>query len=395
MARPDDKYRPMHITLTANTDWYLFNFRRDLARALREAGYRGEHGVPGWALRGAPAGRGLRSADLPRAGHGFSVAANLRALGDITAAYRELAPDLVHLFTPLCVLLGSIAAQRCGVPTSRRPHRPGACVYLHLVKARLARPVLRRLFRRELQRPGTAVIFQNEADRDELMAAGVVRAEQCTWCGARGWISSGSGPGRSAKDVPAETSSAPPDRVVIVFASRLLREKGIMELVEAFARVRDEVPDAELWIAGKAYPRQPHQPERRRGEALAQKPGVQLLGHVEDMPGLFAQVDIVALPSYREGTPKVLLEAAACGLPIVATDIPGCRGVVEEGDSGYLVPVRDVGALAGALLRLCADAGLRARFGQRGRELMLAGFSMDKVVADTLAVYKSLADFLI
>ncbi len=105
---------------------------------------------------------------------------------------------------------------------------------------------------------------------------------------------------------------------------------------------------------------------------------------------VFLQSHIVCLPSYREGVPKVLIEAAACGLPIITTDTPGCREIVRHGDNGLLVPVRDAGALADALRRLIEDTELRHRMGARGREIAVAEFSVEKVINETLAVYREL-----
>ena len=112
--------------------------------------------------------------------------------------------------------------------------------------------------------------------------------------------------------------------------------------------------------------------------------------HVEDMAALLHTVDIVTLPSHREGTPKILLEAAACALPLVATDIPGCWGVVEDGVSGFLVPVNDPEALAGRLLELCEDPTRRDRMGREGRRLMQEHFSTRQVIEETFAVYRAL-----
>ncbi|MEE4173062.1 MAG: glycosyltransferase family 4 protein [Xanthomonadales bacterium] len=392
----------MHITLTANTDWYLYNFRLDLARAAVAAGHTVSLVCPGGPyverLRGE--GYEVRTYTLPP--HSFSLAGNRRSLADITRAYRDLEPDLVHLHTPICVLLGSLAATKLGTP-----YRVAALTGLGHVftsdslKARAARPVLRHLFRRELGRPGSAVIFQNESDRAELIGAGVVEAarthlvrgsgvdlERFRPTGGAGGDGDVSAPINSSGDESTRTN----DTVVMLFASRLLREKGVDELVEAFQAVRREHPDAELWIAGEPYRANPTSLDDQAVAALGEVPGVRLLGHVTDMPALLAQVDIVALPSWREGTPKILLEAAACGLPIVATDIPGCRGVVEEGASGYLVPVRDVRALAGALARLVADPAQRRAFGRRGRAIVEEGFSTEQVNRATLAVYAQLAD---
>ncbi len=307
---------------------------------------------------------------------------DIAALADITEAYRELRPDLVHLFTPVCVLLGGIAAARVGVP-----YRVAALTGLghvftaETLKARMARPMLRRLFRRELNRPGTAVIFQNEADQAELVAAGVVEAGRCHLIRGSGVDTDRFVPRDGGRDW---------DGVRILFASRLLREKGLGELVDAFASVRRAEPSAELWIAGEPYAPNPTSFTEGEVEALAQRDGVRWLGHVEDMAALLHTVDIVTLPSHREGTPKILLEAAACALPLVATDIPGCWGVVEDGVSGFLVPVNDPEALAGRLLELCEDPTRRDQMGHEGRRLMQEHFSTRQVIEETFAVYRAL-----
>jgi glycosyltransferase involved in cell wall biosynthesis len=119
--------------------------------------------------------------------------------------------------------------------------------------------------------------------------------------------------------------------------------------------------------------------------------GVEWWGHRDNMPAVFRTADIACLPSYyREGLPKVLLEAAACGLPIVTTDAPGCREIVRDGDNGFLVPVRDAQALAVTLRSLIDNVALRAKMGRRAREIVLAEFSQERVIAETLAVYQEL-----
>jgi glycosyltransferase involved in cell wall biosynthesis len=176
----------------------------------------------------------------------------------------------------------------------------------------------------------------------------------------------------------------------VLFASRLLGEKGIRELVVAMADVVREYPNAVLWVAGEPYAQNPTSLTDHDLQMMGKQPWVKLFGHVDDMLPLLHGSDIVALPSYREGTPKILLEAASCALPIVATDIPGCRGVVEDGENGYLVSVKDSVELSKALLKLCRDASLRKAMGEKGREIILQDFTSEIVIRKTLAVYQSL-----
>jgi len=117
---------------------------------------------------------------------------------------------------------------------------------------------------------------------------------------------------------------------------------------------------------------------------------VECWGHCDNMPDVLAQADIVCLPSYREGLPKALIEAMAMGLPCVTTDVPGCREVVTDGDNGFLVPARDAASLAEAIAKLVDNAGLRERMGRRGRERAEAEFSDERVISETLAVYREM-----
>lgn len=119
---------------------------------------------------------------------------------------------------------------------------------------------------------------------------------------------------------------------------------------------------------------------------------VELWGHRDDMPEVLSQAHVVCLPSYREGLPKVLLEAMACGRPIVTTDAPGCREAVRHEDNGLLVPVKDAAALAEAIQRLIEDPALRRRLGARGRERAVAEFSQERVIDETLALYRELLE---
>jgi glycosyltransferase involved in cell wall biosynthesis len=248
-------------------------------------------------------------------------------------------------------------------------------------KSKLARPALRGLLKRNLNGNKRAVIFQNQVDMDELVTTGVVDS-------LRSQLIRGSGVDPVYFQPAAAAHGA--DEIRVLFASRLLGEKGIKELVVAMADVVRQYPKAVLWVAGEPYAQNPTSLTNRDLQVMGKLPWLKLFGHVDDMLPLLQQSDIVALPSYREGTPKILLEAASCGLPIVATDIAGCRGVVEEGINGYLVAVKDSVELTAALLKVCGDAALRKAMGEKGRDIILKDFTSEIVIRKTLAVYQSL-----
>jgi glycosyltransferase involved in cell wall biosynthesis len=193
--------------------------------------------------------------------------------------------------------------------------------------------------------------------------------------------------GRDNRDIERGTQDT---KVKILFASRLLREKGIFELVEAFSVIHAKHPKTELLIAGDLYLENPSSLSLQEIEKLKKVNGCTFLGHVDDMQSLLEDCDIVVLPSYREGTPRILIEAAAMEKPIIATDIAGCRGLVVDGENGLLVPVKSVRPLVEAMEKLIVDADLRERFGRRGREIVLAEFDERIVLEKTLGVYEEL-----
>ncbi len=173
-------------------------------------------------------------------------------------------------------------------------------------------------------------------------------------------------------------------------AARLLRDKGVGEFVEA-ARLGAAQGAGLRWIlAGSPDPGNPASVDPTALSAWQAAGWIDWVGESQDVAGLYAQAHIVVLPSYREGLPKSLIEAAACGRPVVTTDVPGCRDAIEPGVSGLLVPPRDARALADAVLRLARDAALRERMGAAGRQLAERDFGLQSIVQAHLDLYAEL-----
>jgi glycosyltransferase involved in cell wall biosynthesis len=184
------------------------------------------------------------------------------------------------------------------------------------------------------------------------------------------------------------TGEAAPLRVLL--AARLLWDKGLAEYVEAARILRAQKRSIRFLLAGDPDPDNPAAVPAAAVESWTEEGLLEWLGHVDDMPALFAEVDVVVLPSYREGLPKGLIEAAACGLPLVTTDVPGCREVVTDGVDGLLVPARDGPALAAAIARLQDDPVLAFRLASAARARALSEFDERIVVRRTIAVYAEL-----
>ena len=170
----------------------------------------------------------------------------------------------------------------------------------------------------------------------------------------------------------------------------MLWDKGVGEFVEASAMLKKQGIKARFLLVGDSDPDNPSSIPNEQLEAWHRSGIVEWLGHVTNVSELFGGVHMVCLPSYREGYPKVLIEAAASGRPIVTTDVPGCREVIKNGENGLLVPVKNAEALADALRQLIENPSLRKEMGRRGREIAEKEFSLDKVISETLDIYENM-----
>ena len=379
------------IVLFANTDWYLYNFRRSLALALREAGHEvlllsppGEYGARLRAL-------GLRWEPVPMDRRSLNPLREAAVLVHLWRLFRRERPDLVHGFTIKCAVYGSLAARLAGVPARVNAVTGMGYVFTSTdAKARALRPLVRLLMRAALDGRDARLILQNPDDVAVFEQARLVAPGQIRLIPGSGVDCVRFAPGESVGRGHAPDADTPPFRVLL--AARLLWDKGLAEFVDAARRLHGEGRAIDFLLAGDPDPGNPAAvPEATVHDWVAEGL-LHWLGHVDDMPALFASVDVVVLPSYREGLPKGLIEAGACALPLVTTDVPGCREVVTDGVDGLLVPVRDAGALATAIARLHDDPVLAARLGAAARQRALDEFDERIVIARTQAVYQELLD---
>lgn len=293
---------------------------------------------------------------------------------------RQFQPDLVHTVTVKPVLYGGVLARLMGVPAVVAAMSGLGFLYTsQSLSKRIARAGVQSIQRFAMRHPNARVIFQNPHDRDQLIAAGMAPS-------ANAVLIRGSGVDPAA--FPAQAPSVGPP--VVLLPARLLWDKGVGEFVEAARIVKRDGMAARFVLAGdRAIHNRAAVPEATirqwQEEGL-----VEWWGHRRDMANVFAASRIVCLPSYREGLPKVLLEAASSGRAIVTTDVPGCRETVLHGENGVLVPPRQAAPLAEAIARLLADPAQCEAFGRWGREMVMEEFALDKVVAATLALYEDL-----
>jgi glycosyltransferase involved in cell wall biosynthesis len=295
---------------------------------------------------------------------------------------RRERPDVVHGFTIKCAVYGSLAARLAGVPV--RVNAVAGMGYVFTsdsLKARLLRPLVRLLLKLALGGRNARLILQNPDDVELFRKARLVDPNHVRLI---------PGSGVDCERFSPASATVSSGRVRVVLPARLLWDKGLAEYVEAARLLRDRAVPVDLLLAGEPDPGNPAAVPGEEVASWVAQGLVRRLGHVDDMPALFRSVDIVVLPSYREGLPKGLIEAGASGCALVTTDVPGCREVVTHERDGLLVPVRDASALADAIERLVFDPALRARLAAAAREKAVAEFDERIVIERTLEVYREL-----
>lgn len=363
-----------------NAPEFFLSHRLPIALAAREAGY--EVHV---ATANGDAVRAIRRSGFIH--HTVAIARSgqnpLAELGSIIGLYqlfREIRPDLVHLITIKPVLYGGIAARLAAVPAVVAAVSGLGTVFVaQSTAARARRALVSWLYRLAFSQRRLAVIFQNPDDRDGLLAIGAVEQGQVR-------MIRGSGVNLASYPFVPE----PKGTIIVVMAARLLRDKGVYEFVEAARLLKTRGVEVVMRLIGAPDPGNPTSVEKSEVDGWAAEGVVELPGFRTDVAKQYQAANIVCLPSYREGLPKSLVEAAACGRAVVTTDVPGCRDAITPGETGLLVPVRNAVALADAIQSLIEDCDLRKKMGQAGRALAEDSFAIEKIVDQHLRIYEDL-----
>ena len=361
-------------------DWYFCSHRLPPARAAQAAGYDIVVATRVGSRGADISAEGFKLIPIDLQRRSRNPFRELTAIAQIVKIYLQERPNVVHHVALKPVLYGSLAA--CLVRGPAVVNALAGMGFLFSSSSRLAsvlRAVVSRLFRLLLNAGRNLLILQNPDDEAMLVNAGLVAAKRVRLI--RG---SGVDIQRFASSPEAQTTP------VVMLPSRMLWDKGVGEFVEAAQLLRTRGSTARFVLVGNGDPDNPASISEGQLKAWHDSGVVESWGHCSDMPATLAQAHIVCLPSYREGLPKVLLEAAACGKPLIATDAPGCREIVRHGENGLLVPLRNAAGLADAIERLLGDADMRHAMGQKGRRLVELAFSEAKVAQQTLAVYREL-----
>ena len=361
-------------------DWYFMSHRLPMARAARDAGF--EVHVATRVDRHATAieAEGFHLHPISWRRGSLDPRDLVRVVREVRRLYRNIKPDLAHHVALPATVVGSLAATGLPIVCLNAMTGLGTMFTSDAVKIRLVRTALTLALRRLLNRARSATLVQNLDDRAVIERLGVDSARIALIPG-------------SGVDIDSMTPKPEPlGPVIVAFVGRLVESKGLRTLMAAHGRLGQRGRKIQLLLAGTPDPANPMSIPAQDIETWSKRPNVTHLGFVEDIGALWASAHIAVLPSHREGMPLSLLEAAACGRPLVATDVPGCRDIARPGVNAFLVPLDDAEALADAIDRLAGDAELRRKFGRASRDLVEQNFSSRRIGAALVKLYRRLLE---
>jgi glycosyltransferase involved in cell wall biosynthesis len=379
--------RRPYLLFIVNVDWFFLSHRLEIARLAIKRGYR--VGIATSITDRMPQlvseGFEVHPLYFERASTGLWKTWSL--FWNIFSILRRECPDIVHLVTIKPVLLGGLAARLAKVPAVVSAVSGLGFVFLAKgLRAQLMRFFVSILYRGAMSHPNAMIIFQNNDDRAIVSQSARLPSSKST-------IIRGSGVDLSSYQATPLPDDGPP---IVLLAARLLIDKGIREYAEAarliIQRGGKRAQSARFALVGDIDPGNAASLTRAEVEKWHIEGPLEIWGHRKDMATTLAQSSLVVLPSYREGLPKMLIEAAACGRPVVTTDVPGCRDAIEPGVTGVLVPPRDANALATAINEMLENPQRCSEMGMNGRKLAEAYFDVAEVAERHIEIYKELLE---
>jgi len=365
------------ILISANTDWYLYNYRMAYARSLREHGFKVILVSPSGQYTSAFRESGFRWIPWEVSRKGAMPWVELGSLVSLVRIYREEMPDLVHHHTIKPVIYGSIAGRLVDIPcvvnsiTGRGRVFSSGGLPNQLIKS-----LVSVLYKFAFKHPNIAIIFENAADKDFFVDSRYLDAQ-------RTWVIGGVGADPEIFSPSPEPQGVP----VILLSGRMLWDKGVGVLVQAARELKRKM-DVRIVLVGEPDPGNSGSIDENILKAWQDEGVIEWWGWKSDMPTVYRECHIVTLPTrYGEGVPTSLIEGAACGKPLVASTIPGCRTIVHPGENGLLVDPDDPEELAQALEDLISNPERRQAMGKKSREVFLEKFTYDRINEATMRVY--------
>lgn len=323
---------------------------------------------------------GLIHHELPLKRSGINPLKEINTFLNLIKVVKKVKPDVLHLITIKPVIYGCLVAYLTGTKNILCVITGLGYVFINGLNQRLLRLTVKSLYKIAFRHKNLKAVFENEADRDSFIKEGILYKDKTHII---------HGAGVNLHDFVFLPE--PEGKIKVVFAARLLRDKGAFEFVAAAKQI-SMTHDVKFLIVGDLDPDNPASLTQSDIESFSECKNIEFLGFRNDIASIFADSHIVVLPSYREGLPKVLIEAAACGRAVVTTDVPGCRHVIIENKTGLLVKVNDVASLVEAIVRLVENNDLRQTFGIEGRKLAENKYCDNIISKEYIKCYQNLLE---
>lgn len=368
------------ITYFVSEDWYFCSHRLPIARKALAEGFKVVVVTRVNNYGDLIESEGFELAPIEIQRSGLNILSELKVISTLYTYYKKYNPDIVHHVAIKPVIYGTLVARFIGsIKVVNAMAGLGFVFISNKKRIRLLRFLVHKLFRFIFKLKGSKLILQNKDDLNDFIKNKLVKKNNVT-------IIRGSGVDINKFTALDKKNSTP----IVMLASRMLWDKGVGEFVKSAKMLTNKGVKSRFVLVGENDPENPASISRAQLDEWNNSGVVEWWGKKDDMHNILAESDIVVLPSYREGLPKVLLEAASCGIPIIATDVPGCREIVHDGKNGILVPLKDYNFLANVIKELINNPEKRKSMGVNGRSLVEREFSEDIVVSQTIKVYQEL-----
>ncbi len=326
--------------------------------------------------------RNIKAIHIPTDRAGMNPFREIGSIFRIFRLFIKIKPDIVHLVTIKPYLYGGIIARIAGVKgVVSSVSGLGTLFIDKKLKIKLLRALLFPIYKYAFNHPNQMVIFQNKDDLNEFVNRKILKSTKTI-------IINGSGVDLQNFSNFEEPYGTP----IVCFAARLIKDKGVFEYISAARLINKRGIEARFLLAGDLDTKNPTGLNLRELQEIKNEAFIEFLGYQNEIPVLYAKSNIVCLPSYREGLPKSLIEAAAASRAIVTTDVPGCRDAIIPNKTGILVPVKDVNKLAEAIIWLIQNPSKRVKMGKAGRKLAEEKFQIKKVIENHLSIYSDLLE---
>lgn len=368
----------MKLLFIVNVDWFFISHRLPIALAAIENGYEVHLACGITDRKSELEALGIVVHPLSISRSGTSLLKELNVIKEMNAVVKQLSPDVVHLVTIKGAVYGGLVTRFKNIKVRVTSISGLGFVFIDKgVKARILRFLVTKLYRIALNSPNTKVIFQNENDKSIFIENNIIKPEQSL-------IIRGSGVDlETYKYLPEPTGEK-----VIMFLARLLKDKGLVEFCDAAIALKKSGFQGRFVLVGDIDLHNPNSITQSELDHYIKVGAVEHWGFSNKVAETIAKSHIMVLPSYREGLPKSLIEAAACGRVVITTDVPGCRDAITPNVTGILIQLKSSEAIADAVLFLCKNNEMRIEMGRKGRELAEMCFDIEGVIDTHLNLYK-------